>query len=297
MSFIENLYKDEIRSGFLVRSDRKKVWEKELEIWSEFNRICRKYDIQYFADSGTLLGAVRHNGFIPWDDDFDVAMLRPEYERFKEIAATEISAPYFFQNTYTDNRVSAFSKIMDLRTSAIEDQKLRAEDLKQGIFIDIFPLDTVLDQTPRGNRIFSIQTELWACVINPDEVYRLIRDGANLSIERSVLEKLLAMTRLERMREFETFCLNHFEDTDNIGFFTTVMLHPETRKNRRCYSGITYMPFETVEVPVPIGYDECLTQEYGDYRKYVMGGTYHEGIILSADIPYKEYLERVTMSV
>ena len=82
MAFFEDLHNDEIRDGFLVMADRKKCWNMQLEIWQEIDRICRKHNIKYYAIYGTLLGAVRHKGFIPWDDDMDLCILRPESNIF-----------------------------------------------------------------------------------------------------------------------------------------------------------------------------------------------------------------------
>lgn len=96
-SLIYDLYHDEMRAGFLVTTDRKKIWNVELNLLVEVDRICQNHGITYFADYGTLLGAVRHQGFIPWDDDIDLVMLRPDYERFKEIAMNEIKTPLFFK--------------------------------------------------------------------------------------------------------------------------------------------------------------------------------------------------------
>ena len=84
--------------GYEVSSDIKKLWACELEILEEVERICNKHNIRYFADFGTLLGAVRHKGFIPWDDDLDLSMLPEDYERFVKIAPKEIRPPFFCQS-------------------------------------------------------------------------------------------------------------------------------------------------------------------------------------------------------
>lgn len=126
--------------GHLVTERDKKVWNVELNILKEVKRICEKHNIKYFAEGGTLLGAARHGGFIPWDDDIDVAMLRDDYNKFIEIAQSELPEHLFIQNSKTDIRPNLFTKIRDSRTTWIP----KGNDLKlknYGIFIDIFPLD------------------------------------------------------------------------------------------------------------------------------------------------------------
>ena len=117
-----------MRSGFLVKSDRKKLWNAELEIYNEFRRICEKYNLRFFAGHGTLLGAVRHGGFIPWDDDMDFVLFRPDYEKFKEVARKEIQYPYFLSIWYENEGIEecafetalcSFIRIHDERTTAI----------------------------------------------------------------------------------------------------------------------------------------------------------------------------------
>ena len=88
--YIRDLYHDELRDGFLVTFDRKKVWNVELNLVREFDRICKKYGLTYFMSYGTLLGAVRHQGFIPWDDDIDLMMPRPDYDRLKKVIVGEL---------------------------------------------------------------------------------------------------------------------------------------------------------------------------------------------------------------
>ena len=82
IQFDEHFFEEEEREGFVVSSMMKKAWAAQLEVLAEVDKICRKYDIQYFADWGTLIGAIRHKGFIPWDDDMDIAMKREGYLKF-----------------------------------------------------------------------------------------------------------------------------------------------------------------------------------------------------------------------
>ena len=85
MSYVKNLYRDEIRDDVLIKANLKKVWNRQLEIWAEVDRLCRKHAIKYHINYGTLLGAIRHGGFIPWDKDMDFFMMRPEYDRFRHL--------------------------------------------------------------------------------------------------------------------------------------------------------------------------------------------------------------------
>ena len=164
-SFVENIDCDEMRNGFLVTSHRKKLWNVQIGLINEFARICKKHNLKWFACYGTLLGAARHKGFIPWDDDVDLAMLRPDYNKFIKIAAEEIKYPYFLDNwcnykcetdmdysldsdfplikqsSFLEGHFPRFPifKIRDCRTTMIEfpDRK----NTNQGIWIDVFPFD------------------------------------------------------------------------------------------------------------------------------------------------------------
>ena len=78
------------------------IQKVELDLLEKFISVCKKYNIMYYADAGTLLGAVRHKGFIPWDDDIDLALLWPDYQKLMEVAPRECEYPYFFQCIYTD---------------------------------------------------------------------------------------------------------------------------------------------------------------------------------------------------
>jgi lipopolysaccharide cholinephosphotransferase len=114
----------------------------ELEIAKEVDRICRENDIKYFMDSGTLLGAIRHKGFIPWDDDIDFGMLRAEYEKFIKIAPKALSDKYFLQTWETDSEYPfAFAKVRKKGT-LFQETAAKNSKYHNEIFIDIFPYDT-----------------------------------------------------------------------------------------------------------------------------------------------------------
>jgi len=116
----------------------------QLELLQEVDRICRKCDIHYNIIAGTLLGAVRHRGFIPWDDDADVALLREEYDKFCEVCKTELNhEKYYFQDhKHTEGYRWGYGKLRKKNTQFVREHQ---EDMpyEQGIFIDIFPLDNV----------------------------------------------------------------------------------------------------------------------------------------------------------
>lgn len=113
----------------------------ELEILKEFVRICERFSLRYYLTGGTLLGAIRHQGFIPWDDDIDVAMPREDYDRFAQIAPQELDPQYFYQSPDTDPYYFlSFNKIRKNGTEIYEERFKNAR-FHKGIFIDIFPLD------------------------------------------------------------------------------------------------------------------------------------------------------------
>jgi lipopolysaccharide cholinephosphotransferase len=117
------------------------VKELQMSILDEIHQICQKYDIGYSLIGGTLLGAIRHHGFIPWDDDMDIGMLRSEYEKFIIAAKNELPSSLFLQSFETENEYpSAFAKIRMNKTKWVESLSSHLK-IHQGIYIDIFPYD------------------------------------------------------------------------------------------------------------------------------------------------------------
>lgn len=141
----EQFLQPEVRCDTYIGIEMKQVWFAELQLLEKFIDVCNKHGLSYQLVGGSLLGAIRHKGFIPWDDDIDVGMLRPDYDRFVQLAKNELEAPFFLQTPLTDpGRNIDYVQIRNSATTAID---LRYVDdhntFNQGIFIDIFPIDGV----------------------------------------------------------------------------------------------------------------------------------------------------------
>ena len=109
-------------------------------ILRDIDKICRENNISYWIESGTMLGAKRHNGFIPWDDDIDIGMMRKDYERFLELAPSHLPDDLFLQNAQLDSGVeNSWSKVRHKYSKLIEEYNA---EYHEGLFVDIFPYDT-----------------------------------------------------------------------------------------------------------------------------------------------------------
>lgn len=141
----------------------------QLEMLVEVDRICKKCGIKYTIIAGTLLGAVRHSGYIPWDDDADVALLRPEYEKFRQAVKTELDTSrfYFQDNRRTKGYRWGYGKLRRKHTLFLREHQEHMP-YKQGIFIDIFPLDGVPDnyimRSIKNFECFCVRKILWSKV-------------------------------------------------------------------------------------------------------------------------------------
>ena len=136
LNFSEDFFEEEERLGFYIEPMMKKAWAVQLDVLSEVDRICNKYNLSYYAASGTMLGALRHKGYIPWDDDIDIAMKREDYDKFIKIAQSELPSNYYLHSIYTNAEHDCFHAAI-----------MNGKDLRHGFpyvaGIDIFVLDYV----------------------------------------------------------------------------------------------------------------------------------------------------------
>ena len=152
----------------LDNDELRKLQLTELELLIEFDRVCRKNHIRYTLTGGTLLGAVRHGGFIPWDDDADVSMLRVEYEKFRKACETDLGDSYYFQDMKNTHGYRwGYGKLRKRNTLFLREHQEHMPYM-QGVFIDIFPLDGVPDnyflRSLKNFQCFCVRKILWSRV-------------------------------------------------------------------------------------------------------------------------------------
>lgn len=288
----DSFFQEEIRDGFTVTERRKRIWAAELTLLKLFDNFCRLHGLQYFASYGTLLGAVRHHGFVPWDDDIDLAMLRPDYERMKQLAETYFMPPFTFQaSTISEGiqLITPFAKLRDDRTAAVEFPSA-PPSYSQGLFIDIFPLDSVEDAVPGRELQWRTKLELYTAMSDPVS-FRSMADSGKMLFDQETAYQLTALSDVERMMIFEDYCLQNFDLSARIDF---LRLHIEN--NRSGYPGDYFrstvlLPFEFTQIPVPVSYEAVLRCIYGNYMQSVKGASRHEGAIIDPDRSYREYLK------
>lgn len=282
---------EEVRCGYTVTRKMKEVWAVELDLAAQLLDVCIKHDIQVFADGGTLLGAARHKGFIPWDDDMDFCMMRSEYERLCKIAPSEFEEPYFFQTAYTDpGYFRGHAQIRNSRTTAIIKEEFGKVRFNQGIFIDIFPLDEVPNNKKKFIRqkkeVDRFQKMVW---ILDGYVYRkdkagIVKKMLSILIDRIIprdkwfvkYERALAQANGQNNKYVATLCLQ--------------MRNDKLLKERKSYEAVDYLDFEGYKFPVPYDYENILTEIYGDWNKFVRGTSLHGGTYFDASNSYKGYL-------
>lgn len=262
----------------------------QLEILIEFDRVCKKRNIPYSLDGGTLLGAVRHKGFIPWDDDIDLIMLRKDYERFFETGKTELDTKRFFlQEHRTDPHY--YVGYPRIRRNNTVYSRIGHEHIKycQGVFIDVFVLDNVPDSKVLRPlykaAAFCLRKTLWA------------RTGRKLHANSIMRMWFYILSRVPK--NFVFMLVDMLKDACNKKSTELVghMMHPYPRPEVTPYGipaslmeGFTELKFEGRSFQSVKEYDKYLTMLYGDYMTLPPEENRKPHIHLSAFSPVTEEL-------
>ena len=129
---------------------------KIVDILVEIDRICKKHDIKYYLAYGTAIGAVRHNGFIPWDDDADIHMFKEDYEKFAEVCKSELGDKFFLQNEQTDKGYKMYLPKVRMNNTAFVESFTKDWDIHHGIYVDIF----ILDECPKSDLLKKLNVQI-----------------------------------------------------------------------------------------------------------------------------------------
>ena len=266
----EHFLEPEVRCGYEVSRKLKKIWAVELDLLAEFDRVCTRNGINYQVFAGTLLGAVRHKGFIPWDDDVDVAMTRGDYEKLLEVAS-EFNSPYFLQTPY--NETLFFSTHARFRNSETTGAIKGQLDMRynNGIYMDVFVLDGYT-QSVVGYKIQKKIIQLITGVIT-SKIGRIVKDEPLWKrMIRMVIEISFSGASILWLLHFRDWVVRFNNDNltkdDRVSLLTHVnwfterywLLKSELQESRR-------YQFENISVSGPVDYDAVLRTTFKDYMQ------------------------------
>ena len=304
----DNYFKEEERCGFKIPSMMKRVWAVEMDVLTHIDRICMEYGLTYYAAFGTMLGAVRHNGFVPWDDDIDIYMIRPDYQILMKVLSDELPEGYYNSSSYSDStHMQPLTSVMNTKyiITDVSERKKKFYGCPYICGIDIFPLDYIPSNEEELNTFRNIYTVVYSTArefnqytIEERERYlNLIEEMCNTNIDRNeniqnqlwlLLDKVAGIfnkdeceylvvrilcKRCKAVLQFLIVIVVQCVQCSGCSLYNTylptnICYNPELKYKKEWFTGVKRFPFEYISVPVANGYDELLKITYGDYMQY-----------------------------
>ena len=273
-------FRDEVREDFTVPALMKRCWGAQLKVLEEFDRVCEKHGLKWFAFCGTLLGAVRHKGFIPWDDDIDIAMLREDYEQFLRVAPLELPKGYFMINyDEPDHEYDCLTRVNNSRRVIFAEEERKAFCLfPYPAGLDLYPLDFVSGDPSERKAHTDLHFKIYQATelcrkmlqgagpqrdkdgnrLDPAEMIAEISmiTGYEFDLEKDIIRQLNILIDL-------TDSMNTEEESEfvaNMGHLTFEGEHMMFPKE--CFSETLKVPYENGYINIPCGYDEILKKNY-----------------------------------
>lgn len=279
LEFEQDFFLGETRDDFYIEPMMKSAWAGQLEVLDAIARVCNKHHIRWFADWGTLLGAVRHQGFVPWDDDMDICMLRKDYEKFLQVAAEELPDEYVILSLYSNNDwIQLFARVVNATSISYGAERLRKfHGCPYIVGIDIFPLDALpqsqRDEENQKTLINTLIDSFKHCHDNLDEILPLLPDleslsGVQIDREQPIGNQLL--------RAANHVCRRYNKKKPDM--ITQMHVNAPIRRYHlkyEWYRTTEYLDFENVVLPCPGNYEAVLTAMYGDWRTPKRGTAAH----------------------
>ncbi len=281
--------KPETICNFYVDEKRKKVWGIGIDLLVKLDKVCRENNLRYSVAFGSLLGIIRHQGFIPWDDDIDVVMPREDYEKLR-LLKSEFDEPYFLQYPGDDGYLFSFAKLRNSNTTSIS-KPFRYESFNQGHFLDIFPFDNFngTNIEENINRIKYLIAECSAIMRSrnpfPDEI-----DCQKLAMFSSLREGKIVVKELEQV-------LTQFNNQPSASYTAWCCVMYDYKRmtfDKNIFDDLIETDFYNHKVFIPRKYHEALKITYGNYMQLPpvdKRGTWHSNSYFEPDVPYQESLE------
>lgn len=281
-------FEEEVRKGYTIPVEMKKVWRVQMDLLKKLLDVCERHHLKIWAEGGTLLGTIREHGYIPWDDDIDMAMLRDDFDVLVKVAPKEFNHPYFFQYGYTEKYYPlGHAKLRMDDTTAIEPD-LKFFHVHQGIFIDIFPLDAVPDNQSRLNCFLSKRKKLFSSLLDCSVPPSLRHPGRSI---RTILSRFHYRSLFSQFEN--VFRNNSIENNEYVSCLSFIIDEQHYFRHKEWYNSTLYFPFEDLMMPVPEGYHSILEKQYGDYMTPRKCSGYHTFWKLDAEQSYKKYLREL----
>ena len=271
-----DFFRDEIRNGFYIPTQIKVAWASALDVLGEIDRICDKHGIKYFADWGTMLGAVRHGGIIPWDDDVDICMLRDDYEKFRQVADAELPKEYVIHDyERQENHWLFLARVVNNSRISFDDKYLRDHyNFPWLSGIDIFILDYLYDDPAKEKERCD---EVLKLIAVADAITDKTLDDTTIQVSLDELEKKYSVhfpslsdrrsvsVALYKLAE-KQMARAPKESAKEVGQIFPWILKGGKGNPLHYYTNVVKLPFEDTTMPVPACYNYVLTEKYGNYN-------------------------------
>lgn len=272
-----DFFRDEVRNGFFIPTAVKQAWAAQLQVLDVIETICRKHDITYFADWGTILGTVRHGGYVPWDDDMDICMKREDYTRFKEAAKTELPKDFRIHDyEHQEDHWLFLSRVANSVHINFETEHMKQfHNFPYIAGIDIFVLDYLYkDEQQETQRCEEVKHIIAvADSIIAGEIAQPVKEANLIQLEQKYhktfnrkLDNRHMGIELYRLAE-EQMARVPKEESDRMAQIFPWGLLGNRGQDKKYYEKFVRLPFENTTMPVPADYHRILSGKYHDYFK------------------------------